>query len=43
MRAQLEKMGTEVIASTPAQFSEQIAADTKKWAKIVKERNIKAD
>ena len=43
MRAQLEKMGTEVIASTPAQFSEQIEADTKKWAKIVKERNIKAD
>jgi len=43
MRAQLEKMGTEVIASTPEQFTEQIAADTKKWAKIVKERNIKAE
>jgi len=43
LREQLEKMGTEVIASTPAQFAEQIASDTKKWAKIVKEQNIKAD
>ena len=39
----LQKMGAEVIASTPEQFTEQIASDTKKWAKIVKERNIKAD
>mgnify|MGYP000010394292 FL=1 len=43
MRGQLEKMGAEVIASTPEQFTEQIASDTKKWAKIVKEQGIKAD
>jgi tripartite-type tricarboxylate transporter receptor subunit TctC len=36
-------MGTEVIASTPEQFSAQIRSDTDKWAKIVKERNIKPD
>jgi tripartite-type tricarboxylate transporter receptor subunit TctC len=43
LREQLEKMGTEVIASTPEQFSAQIRSDTDKWAKIVKERNIKPD
>ncbi len=43
LRGQLEKMGTEVIASTPEQFSRQIKEDTSKWAKIVKERNIKAE
>lgn len=43
MRGQFEKMRAEVIASTPDQFTEQIASDTKNWAKIVKEQNIKAD
>jgi hypothetical protein len=36
-------MGTEVIASTPEQFSRQIKEDTSKWAKIVNERSIKAE
>ena len=43
LRGQLEKMGTEVIASTPEQFSRQIKEDTSKWAKIVNERSIKAE
>ena len=43
LRGQLEKMGAEVIASSPQQFAAEIVADTAKWAKIVKERNIRAD
>ena len=43
LRTQLEKMGAEVIANTPQEFSKQIESDTRKWAKIVKEANIKAE
>lgn len=43
LRGQLEKMGAEVIASSPQQFAAEIIADTAKWAKIVKEQNIRAE
>ncbi len=40
-----EKMaadGAEVVANTPDEFRASIESDLKKWAKVVKENNIKA-
>jgi tripartite-type tricarboxylate transporter receptor subunit TctC len=36
-------MGLEVIASTPNEFREAIAAEIQRWAKVVKAANIKAE
>lgn len=43
LRAQLEKMGAEVIDNTPEQFAAEIKADSAKWGKIIKDANIKLD
>ncbi len=43
VRAQLEAMGLEVVASTPAQFASYIEADSKKWGKIIKDAGIKVE
>jgi tripartite-type tricarboxylate transporter receptor subunit TctC len=36
-------MGLEPIASTPREFRDEIASEIKRWARVVKEANIKAD
>ena len=39
----LAAMGLEVIASTPEEFRNAIASEIKRWAKVVKEANIKVE
>ncbi len=41
--ARLAELGAPVFASSRAEFSKLIAADTEKWAKVVKFANIKAE
>jgi tripartite-type tricarboxylate transporter receptor subunit TctC len=36
-------LGMEIIASSPEQFRKDIAAEIQRWAKVVKEANIKAE
>lgn len=43
LRSQLEKMGADVVNNTPEQFAAQIRVDSAKWAKIIKEANIKLE
>jgi tripartite-type tricarboxylate transporter receptor subunit TctC len=43
LRSELEKMGADVVNNTPEQFAAQIKADSAKWAKTIKEANIKRD
>ncbi len=43
VKSQLESMGLEVVASTPAQFTAYIEADSKKWGKIIKDAGIKVE
>jgi tripartite-type tricarboxylate transporter receptor subunit TctC len=43
LRSQLEKMGADVLNNTPEQFAAQIKTDSAKWAKIIKEANIKRE
>jgi tripartite-type tricarboxylate transporter receptor subunit TctC len=37
------KMGVEVIAGTPEQFSAFLKSEVERWARVVKEANIRAD
>ncbi|HYC45236.1 MAG TPA: tripartite tricarboxylate transporter substrate binding protein [Burkholderiales bacterium] len=39
----LAAMGLEVIASSPQQFRDAIASEIKRWAKVVKDANIKVE
>jgi tripartite-type tricarboxylate transporter receptor subunit TctC len=39
----LRGVGTNPQASTPEQFAEQIRRETAQWAKIIKEKDIKAE
>ena len=39
----LSAMGLEVIASTPAEFRAAIGAEVQRWAKVVKDANIKSE
>lgn len=43
VRSQLETMGLEVVASTPAEFTAYIDADSRKWGKVIKDAGIKVD
>jgi tripartite-type tricarboxylate transporter receptor subunit TctC len=43
LRARLADLGGTAFGSTPAEFGKLIAADTEKWAKVVKFANIKPD
>ena len=43
INAKLAALGGAPLASTPAEFGAFIAADTEKWAKVIKSANIKAD
>jgi len=42
-RASMAKIGAEPIGNTPRQMAEQIDADTKRFAKVIKEANITVD
>ena len=42
-REQIQKVGLDPLAGTPAQFSELIEAETLRWAKIIKGANISLD
>ena len=43
VKAKLEAMGLEVVASSPEQFDALVRAELAKWAKVVKDNHIKAD
>jgi hypothetical protein len=43
MKARLADIGGEVLVGSPAEFGKLIAAETEKWAKVVKFAGIKAD
>ena len=43
VRDKIQSMGADVIGSTPEQFAAFMRAETAKWAKIVKEANIRAE
>lgn len=36
-------LGFDIVGNSPAEFGQQIKEDTAKWAKVVKEANIRAD
>jgi len=36
-------MGISVLAGSPAEFGKLLAAETEKWAKVVKFAGVKAD
>jgi tripartite-type tricarboxylate transporter receptor subunit TctC len=42
-RAKLESMGLEVVASQPAEFEQLVKSEMAKWAKVVKDNDIKVD
>ncbi len=42
IRKRLDDLGMEVIANTPAEFSDVIRSETRQWAKVIKEAGIKA-
>ena len=43
MRPRLEAMGTFAAGGTPEEFDNFIAAETTKWAKVIKEAGVKAE
>jgi tripartite-type tricarboxylate transporter receptor subunit TctC len=43
VRERLASQGAEAIANTPEQFTAQMKADLVKWAKVVKDANVKLD
>jgi tripartite-type tricarboxylate transporter receptor subunit TctC len=43
MQARLADLGGTVLAGSPAEFGKLIAAETEKWAKVIKFAGIKAD
>ena len=43
MRERLASQGAEPIGNTPEQFTAQMQRDLVKWAKVVKDANIKLD
>jgi tripartite-type tricarboxylate transporter receptor subunit TctC len=43
VRLRLEAMGMEVVGSTPEQFDALVRSELAKWAKVVKDNNIRAD
>ena len=43
VRARLAAEGAEATPATPQAFAQLISSDIKRWAKVVKEANIKAD
>ena len=43
VRERLTTLGVEVVGSTPAQLGEAVAAEVRKWAQLVRERNLRFD
>jgi tripartite-type tricarboxylate transporter receptor subunit TctC len=43
MREKIAKIGATIYTTTPAEFGQLIAADTEKWAKVVKFAGLKAE
>jgi tripartite-type tricarboxylate transporter receptor subunit TctC len=43
VRAQLASEGAEPIGNTPDEYAAQIAAEIRKWGKMIKERGIRAE
>ena len=43
VRDKIEGMGADVIGSTPDQFAAFMRAETAKWAKVIKQANIRAE
>jgi tripartite-type tricarboxylate transporter receptor subunit TctC len=43
LKARIADLGGEVLAGSPADFGKLIAADTEKWAKVIRAANIKAE
>jgi tripartite-type tricarboxylate transporter receptor subunit TctC len=43
VRDQLVAMGLDVVASTPAEFADYNAAESKKWGKIIRDAKIQAE
>jgi tripartite-type tricarboxylate transporter receptor subunit TctC len=43
MRARIANLGATVLTSSPDEFAKLIAADTEKWAKVVKFAGLKAE
>ena len=43
LKARIADLGGEVLAGSPADFGKLIAADTDKWANVIRAANIKAD
>jgi tripartite-type tricarboxylate transporter receptor subunit TctC len=43
LQARLQSLGLDLTPRTPAEFGAQMETDAARWARVVKERNIKAD
>jgi len=43
LQAKLQSLGLELTPRTAAEFGAQMETDAARWARVVKERNIKAD
>jgi tripartite-type tricarboxylate transporter receptor subunit TctC len=43
MKARLADLGGTVLPGSPAEFGKHIAAETEKWAKVIKFADIKAE
>jgi tripartite-type tricarboxylate transporter receptor subunit TctC len=43
VRDQFARMGFEPVGNTPEQFADIIKADVARWAKLIKEQNIKVE
>jgi tripartite-type tricarboxylate transporter receptor subunit TctC len=43
VRDRLLAMGADVVGSTPEQFGAFMRAETTKWARVIKEANIRAE
>jgi tripartite-type tricarboxylate transporter receptor subunit TctC len=43
LKAQLADLGGEVLAGSPAEFGKLIVEEIKKWAKVIRTTNIKAE
>jgi tripartite-type tricarboxylate transporter receptor subunit TctC len=43
LRARLADLGGTPLVGSPADFGKLIAAETEKWAKVIRAANIKAD
>jgi hypothetical protein len=43
MKARLADLGGTALSSSPADFGKLIADETEKWAKVIREANIKPE